>query len=139
MVALTAANLVASIARFVLLRSWVFRPGDSDRDAGDGPPRPARVEQIRRLVPVDRVRQVVRYGAVSVISTTVSLTVLGALVATSALAAGWATSAGLDAPARTVAVEAASIAAFGSLWVAQFVILDRVLFGRNRAAVLETA
>jgi putative flippase GtrA len=33
---------------------------------------------------------------------------------------------------RTVAVETANIAAFGSLWVVQFIVLDRILF-RNRA------
>ena len=34
-------------------------------------------------------------------------------------------------PARTVAVELANLAAFGSLWIAQFVILDRILFRRT--------
>lgn len=43
----------------------------------------------------------------------------------------WATSAGLDAFWRTAAVEVASVAAFGSLWVLQFLVLDRVLFGRR--------
>jgi putative flippase GtrA len=45
------------------------------------------------------------------------------------LASVWA--AGAPALGRTVAVEAASIAAFGSLWVAQFVLCDRVLFRRR--------
>jgi putative flippase GtrA len=44
------------------------------------------------------------------------------------LAAAWAAHAGVDATTRTVLIEAASIAAFGSLWIAQFVILARVLF-----------
>lgn len=43
----------------------------------------------------------------------------------------WATAAGLDAFWRTAAVEVANVAAFGSLWVLQFVILDRVLFARR--------
>jgi putative flippase GtrA len=43
-------------------------------------------------------------------------------------AAIWAEHAGLSGAARTIAVEAANIAAFGSLWIAQFLILDRVLF-----------
>ncbi len=47
---------------------------------------------------------------------------------TVALAAAWAADAGADATSRTIVVEAASVAAFGSLWIAQFVILDRVLF-----------
>ena len=42
--------------------------------------------------------------------------------ATSADAAGWTISA------RTLAVELANLSAFGSLWVLQFVVLDRVLF-----------
>lgn len=46
----------------------------------------------------------------------------------------WAQSSGLDPFWRTVAVEFANIAAFGSLWVLQFVILDRLLFGRRTPA-----
>jgi len=44
------------------------------------------------------------------------------------LAAAWADSAGVSGFARTAAIEAANVAAWGSLWVAQFVILDRFLF-----------
>ncbi len=44
------------------------------------------------------------------------------------VAASWAASAGLDGAARTAVIEAANVAAWGSLWVAQFVILDRILF-----------
>ena len=43
----------------------------------------------------------------------------------------WATAAGLDAFWRTAAVEVANVAAFGSLWVLQFLVLDRVLFARR--------
>ena len=35
---------------------------------------------------------------------------------------------------HTVAVEVANIGAFGSLWVLQFVLLDRVLFRRRKQA-----
>jgi putative flippase GtrA len=42
------------------------------------------------------------------------------------LAGHWAV--GLPTVERTTAVEAASVAAFGSLWVLQFVLLDRLLF-----------
>jgi len=44
------------------------------------------------------------------------------------IAATWADAAALSDAARAIAVEAASVAAFGTLWVAQFVLLDRVLF-----------
>jgi putative flippase GtrA len=44
------------------------------------------------------------------------------------VAAGWASSSGLGVTARTLAAEAANIASFGTLWVAQYVILDRILF-----------
>ncbi len=52
----------------------------------------------------------------------------------------WATGAGLDAFWRTAAIEVANVAAFGTLWIAQFVVLDRVLFaGRARGATLRAA
>jgi putative flippase GtrA len=44
------------------------------------------------------------------------------------LSAAWADSAGLQGFARTAAIEVANIAAWGSLWVAQFLVLDRFLF-----------
>lgn len=43
----------------------------------------------------------------------------------------WATSVGLDAFWRTAAVEAANLVAFGSLWILQFLLLDRVLFAHR--------
>ena len=64
-----------------------------------------------------------------------ALSVLGLALSTVAvhLAAGWASSAGLGTGARTLTAEAANVGTFGSLWVAQYVILDRLLF-RSRAA-----
>lgn len=43
---------------------------------------------------------------------------------------GWALHAGLGTGARTLAVEAANLAAFGSVWLLQFFVLDRILFHR---------
>jgi putative flippase GtrA len=48
-----------------------------------------------------------------------------------ALAAHVAHADGLSGPWRTGLVEGANFAAFGSLWIAQFVILDRFLFARR--------
>jgi putative flippase GtrA len=56
--------------------------------------------------------------------------------ATVSVAGRWATSLALSTGMRAVAVEAANLAAFGSLWVAQFVVLDRVLFARPRRVAL---
>jgi putative flippase GtrA len=50
------------------------------------------------------------------------------------VAVGWASSAGLGTSARTLAAEAANVATFGSLWVVQYVILDRILFRPLRTA-----
>ena len=44
------------------------------------------------------------------------------------LTAEWADHAAVSSLTRTLMVEGANIAAFGLLWIAQFVILDRVLF-----------
>ena len=51
------------------------------------------------------------------------------------IAARWATGAHFDAGMRTLLVDMANVSAFGSLWVAQFLVLDRVLFGRRPATV----
>lgn len=51
------------------------------------------------------------------------------------LAASWATRHGWDHGARTALVEAANVIAYGSLWVVQFLLLERVLF-RTKDVVL---
>ena len=53
---------------------------------------------------------------------------------TVSLAGRWTEHAGLTGASRTLAIQGASIAAFGTLWLAQFVVLDRVLFA-DRARV----
>jgi putative flippase GtrA len=57
-----------------------------------------------------------------------SLTGLALSTLTVSLAADWASAAGLHGAARTAAIELANVTAWGSLWIAQFVILDRILF-----------
>jgi putative flippase GtrA len=57
-----------------------------------------------------------------------SFTGLALSTFTVSLAATWADGVGLDGAARTALVEVANVAAWGSLWIAQFVILDRFLF-----------
>lgn len=62
-----------------------------------------------------------------------ALSFAGLLLSTVAVdvAARWANMLGFTGPLRTIAVEVAHIGAFGSLWVLQYVLLDRVLFGRG--------
>lgn len=74
-----------------------------------------------------------RHGAASTrreVLPFVALSAAGLIVSTVAVsAAGWWTeAAGLTGAARTVAIQLASVAAFGSLWLVQFVVLDRFLF-----------
>jgi putative flippase GtrA len=45
-----------------------------------------------------------------------------------ACAGAFATSSGFSGPMRTSVIEVANVAAWGSLWLAQFVVLDRLLF-----------
>jgi len=72
------------------------------------------------------VRQVIPFSALSFAGLVLStLAVKVAADHTASLGRGW----------HTLAVEAANVAAYGILWVLQFVILDRVLFtgpGRRR-------
>jgi putative flippase GtrA len=59
---------------------------------------------------------------------TLSFAGLALSTLTVSLAVAWATNAHLGPGGRTIAAEAASLASFGSLWVVQFVLLDRLLF-----------
>jgi putative flippase GtrA len=63
-----------------------------------------------------------------------SFTGLALSTVTVSLSAAWADSTGLDGFARTAVIELANVAAWGSLWVAQFVILDRFLFRTQATA-----
>jgi putative flippase GtrA len=65
----------------------------------------------------------------------VAMTAAGLALSTLAvsLAARWADASGLGTSTRTLAVQAANLAAFGSLWLAQFVVLDRFLFAPRPA------
>ena len=47
----------------------------------------------------------------------------------------WAANAGLHAGMRALVAQAANVCAFGTLWIAQFHILDRSLFGRAASPV----
>ncbi len=59
-----------------------------------------------------------------------AMSAAGLVLSTLAVSAAgrWTDAAGLTGATRTVVIQAASIAAFGALWLVQFVILDRVLF-----------
>jgi putative flippase GtrA len=51
------------------------------------------------------------------------------------VAARWANGDGFGTTGRTVVAEGANIATFGTLWLAQFAILDRVLFKTSQPAI----
>ena len=59
-----------------------------------------------------------------------SLTVIGLVVSTAAVGLVAAHTARWNRIGHTVAIEAANVAAYGSLWVVQFILLDRFLFGQ---------
>lgn len=60
----------------------------------------------------------------------VSLTAIGLALSTVTvtMTAWWAAQWNLSGATRTLAIEAANMAAFGSVWLVQYVILDRLLF-----------
>ena len=94
-----AATAVGTVPSFELNRRWVWR----------------------------------RHGASSLRAEVVPfacLSAAGLVLSTLAVsgAGRWADHAALAGPTRTVAIQAASIGAFGALWLLQFAILDRVLF-----------
>jgi putative flippase GtrA len=97
------ANVVATVAgigpSYVLNRRWVWRR----RGAHD----------LRR--------EVLPFWAMELVAL-----VLSTLAVSSA--GRWADHAQLAAGVRTAVVLATNIAVFGSLWIVQFIVLDRVLF-----------
>jgi putative flippase GtrA len=97
------ANVVATgvgtIPSFELNRRWVWNKG-------------GRRSVLAEVIPF----------------TALSFSGLGLSTIAVSVAAGWATAAGLGTTARTVAAETANVATFGTLWLVQYVLLDRVLF-----------
>ncbi|HEV7758515.1 MAG TPA: GtrA family protein [Acidimicrobiales bacterium] len=59
------------------------------------------------------------------------LSFVGLVVSTVAVSVAGHLTIGLGTTPRTALVEAANVGAFGSLWVLQFLLLDRVLFARG--------
>ena len=80
-----------------------------------------------RRDPSDPWRQVLPFWVLSFTGLALSTLAVGATDA-------WATSAGLVGPVHTGALIAAHLSGFGALWVVQFILLDRVLFGRAGAS-----
>jgi putative flippase GtrA len=105
----TMANVVATVTgigpSYVLNRRWVWRC------VGRGSTR-------REILPF----------------CTMSLSALALSTVAVHYAADWAIGNDLGRIERTTVVVASNIATFGSLWVAQFFILDRLLFGRRDAS-----
>ncbi|WP_426573614.1 GtrA family protein [Aquihabitans sp. McL0605] len=100
-----AATAVGTVPSFELNRRWVWR----------------------------------RHGASSIGAEVIpfaAMSAAGLVLSTLAvsLAGRWTDQAGLVGADRTMAIQAASLAAFGILWLLQFVLLDRVLFA-DRAGV----
>jgi len=83
-------------------------------------------------------RRTGRRSAMAEVAPFCALSFLGLGLSTIAvsLAAGWAMTAGLGTAARTLVAQGANVATFGTLWVVQFVLLDRVLFARRGAAAV---
>ncbi len=65
-----------------------------------------------------------------------ALSFLGLAVSTVAVsvAAGWAAESGLGTGVRALVAQGANVATFGTLWLAQYVLLDRVLFANRTPA-----
>jgi putative flippase GtrA len=70
-----------------------------------------------------------------------ALSFLGLALSTLAVSAAsrWAAGSGHGIGARTVVAEGANVATFGALWVAQYLMLDRVLFRVRGAPPLPQA
>lgn len=99
-----AATAVGTVPSFELNRRWVWRR--------QGRAVAAEVLPFALL------------SAAGLVASTITVT----------LTARWADHLALPTATRTLAVQAANLAAFGTLWLVQFVVLDRVLFA-DRAAV----
>ena len=65
-----------------------------------------------------------------------ALSFAGLLLSTLCVAAAdhWATAVHLTGGAHTAVVLAASVGGYAALWIAEFVVLDRLLFGARRAS-----
>ena len=102
-VANVIATAVGTVPSYVLNRRWVW-----GRD-GSG----------------DVWREVVPFWALSF---------SGLVLSTAAVATAdaWASSIGLVGPTRTAVLLLANVGSFAALWVGQFLVLDRVLFGPTR-------
>ncbi len=103
-VANVIATAIGTVPSFELNRRWVWQ-------------RTGRRSMRAELVPF----WILSFSGLALSTLTVSL------------AAAWADSAGLHGLSRTVAIEVANVAAWGSLWITQFVILDRFLFRTESA------
>ena len=97
------ATMVGTVPSFELNRRWVWG------------------KQGRRSMTAE----VVPFAAIS--ATGLVLSTLDV-----AVAARWADHVGLGTTQRTLTVELANLAAFGVVWIAQFVLLDKVLFRTRR-------
>jgi putative flippase GtrA len=104
------ATLVGTIPSFELNRRWVWnRTGHRSFGAEVGP-----------------------FLALSFVELGLSTMAVSA-------AARWATAARFGTTAHTLAAEAANVATYGSLWIAQYVVLDRVLFRSYSSVVAAPA
>jgi putative flippase GtrA len=61
----------------------------------------------------------------------IALTIAGLVLSTLSVAvtAWWTDQTGATTAVRTIAVEIANLTGFGVVWIAEFVILDRIVFG----------
>lgn len=100
--AAVVANAVGTGPSYALNRRWVWRHEGSDL--------------WRQVVPF----WVLSFSGLALSAMTVSVT------------ASWADGAGLTGAARSVTLVTANVCAFAALWVAQFLLLDRVLFRHRR-------
>jgi len=94
-----AATAVGTVPSFELNRRWVW-----DRHGA--------ASTKREVIPFAVL------SAAGLVLSTVAVSVAGR----------WTDHAGLTGASRTLAIQVASVTAFGALWLAQFMILDRVLF-----------